>query len=207
MNALRSVTWRALLITQSLAVLFAFAPWLEAWGEPGRPSLGYGLFAQSVAALLVMLAAFHADDSVRRGASALRAFATQLLAACLATSLIVLAVDRRNHGEPLLQLASLLNTFFNTGAYWGTPMLVYLNRRSAARLLAMVQDGELRRVQAERRLVESDLAAAQAEINPAAVMQQLGHLRALYAAGSAEADGELSKLIADLRDTVARCNR
>jgi hypothetical protein len=196
--ALRSITWRAVLFTQGLAALFALAPWLEGWGASWQPSLGFSLLSQSVAALLVMVATFVADEQVRGGMPVLRAFATQLLAACTATGVIVLAIDGH---------ANFLTTFFSTGAHWSTPMLVYLNRQTAARLLATVQDGELRRVQEQRRLVESDLAAAQAEINPSAVLQQLGSLRDRYAAADPHADHELARLIADLRDTVARCNR
>lgn len=194
---MKSVTWRALLLTQGLGVLFAVTPWLEQWGEPTQPTLTANLFRQAVTALVVMLAAFAADEYVRRGWSVLRAFAAALLISCIVSSLAQWRFD----------LGDWLNTFFTVGTYWGTPMLVYLNRQSAARLFATVQEGELRRVRAARRLVESDLAATEAEINPAAVLQQLGHLRDLYAAGSADADRELELLITNLRDTVARCAR
>jgi len=207
MHVLRRITWRALLVTQGLAVLFAIAPWLEQWGVPWQPPLTRGLLTQCIGALLVMLGAFAADEYVRRGMSLLRAFASMLLGASLLTSLIVFWLAPHAAADPPKQLAGLLTSFFLVSAYWGTPMLVYLNRESATRLLAVVEEGELRRVQAERRLVESDLAAAQAEINPAALMQQLAHLRDAYAAGNPGADGELEQLIAGLRDTVARCNR
>ncbi|MEJ0085059.1 MAG: hypothetical protein WDO72_05230 [Pseudomonadota bacterium] len=195
-RVLRAVTWRAVLVTQVLAVLFALIPWLEQWGAPSQPYLPIELLKESATALLVMLAAFTADEWVRRGWTVLRAFAAALLAACVAASLVQL---RSGH------LLGVVDSFFGVGAYWATPMLVYLNRQSASRLLATVQEGERRRVQAERRLLESDLAAAQAQINPAAVLQQLTQLRDLYAAGDSGADPELDLLIADLRRMVARC--
>jgi hypothetical protein len=176
--------------------MFALVPWRESWGQPGQPSLGHGLLVECTGALFVMLGAFAADECVRRGWSVLRAFATMLAAACLATGLLV---------SPKLELASVLTTFFGVGAYWGTPMLVYLNRQSAARLLATVEAGELRRVQTERSLIESDLAAAQAQIKPEAVLQQLARLRDRYAANENDGDRELDQLITDLRATVARC--
>jgi hypothetical protein len=206
-NALRAIGWRAVLVTQGLALIYALAPWLEQWGAPHGPSFGHGLLTQSIAALLVMLGALAADERIRRGESVLRAFATTLLGACVATGSIMWCVDARTDSEPAQQFAAFLNTFFNIGAYWGTPMLVYLNRKSAARLLAVVQDRELTRVRAERRLVESDLAAAQAEIDPASLLQHLGRLRDLYASANAAADRELELLISELRATAARCSR
>jgi hypothetical protein len=199
-------TWRAVLVTQALGVLFAVTPWLEQWGRPTQPHLSFRLAEQSLTALLVMLAAFAGDELVRRGWTVLRAFATTLICACAATALTQWTLDHLLEvADSYDGLGRLLKTFFNVGAYWGTPLLVYLNRQSATRLLATVRVGELRRVEAERRLVESHLTAAQAQINPAAVLQQLAHTRDLYAAGSEDADRGLELLIADLRDTVARC--
>ena len=54
---LRAVTWRAVLVTQSLGLLFALYPWLEQWHRSGQPSLLLNLTGQAIAALLVMLAA------------------------------------------------------------------------------------------------------------------------------------------------------
>jgi sensor histidine kinase YesM len=193
---LRSISWRAVLITQSLAMLFAVTPWLEQWGAPTQPHLPFELLKESVTALCVMLAAFTADEWVRRGWTILRAFTLTMLVACVAASLTQL---RAGH------LPGLVDAFFGVGAFWAIPMLVYLNRQSAARLLVIVQQGEQRRVQAERRLLESDLAAAQAQINPAAVLQQLSQVRELHAAGDPGAERELELLIADLRNTVTRC--
>ena len=200
--------WRAVVVTQALGALFAVTPWLEQWGRPTQPNLLFRLTEEGLTALLVMLAAFGGDELVRRGRTVLRAFGTTLACACVATALTQWALNHLLHvADPFDGTRRLLKTFFNVGAYWGTPLLVYLNRQSAARLLATVRVGELRLVQAERRLVESHLTAAQTQINPAAVLQQLAQMRDLYAAGSADADRELELLIADLRDTVARCAR
>jgi hypothetical protein len=96
----------------------------------------------------------------------------------------------------------LVSAFLDVGSFWGTVLLVYLNRQSAARLLARLRAGELARVQTERRLIESELAATEAQINPAAVRQRLAEIRDLYAARNDNADARLELLIADLRETV-----
>ena len=197
---------RVLLVTQCLALLLALAPWLENWGAPGQPSLAHALIMQSITAVLVTVGAFMADARIRQGTPVLRAFTVTLLGACLAISVVMLWLDGEARQNPALLFAAALSTFLGV-VYWGMPLLVYLNRKSAARLLATVQDRELSRVQAERRLVESDLAAARAEINPESVLQKLGHLRDLYAAASPDADRELEGFITDLRETAARCAR
>jgi hypothetical protein len=197
---LGSVTWRAALLTQTMALLFALAPWLESLDQPGARALSTNLLEQSLAALCVMLAALTADELVRRGWPVLHAFALALLSGCLTAACLDVWLDPRGTPEPLAQLAAVLGVFFGIGAYWGTPMLVYLNRQSAERLLANVEAGELRRVQTGRSLVESQLATAQAQLNPGEVMQQLGVLRESYASGNAGADLELERLIANLRE-------
>ena len=100
---------------------------------------------------------------------------------------------------------SVLVSFFNVGSYWGVALMVYLNRQSATRLLAGVRRTELERVQAERRLIASDLAAVEAQIAPAEVFRQLESVRDSYEAGNPAADAQLDVLIASLRDKVARC--
>jgi hypothetical protein len=207
-NLLRSITWRAVLLTQLLGAVFALTPWLEEWGQPGQPYLPFSLLEQSLTALIMMLAAFAGDEYVRRGWSVLRAFAVILVGAFGATALLHWGMTQLlGVSDPYQGFQQLLNSFLGAGAYWGMPLLVYLNRQSAARLLATVRAGELRRVQAERRLVESDLAAAQAQINPAAVLEKLSQVRDLYEAASAEADRELELLIGELRETATRSAR
>lgn len=204
-SVLRAVTWRAVLLTQSLGFLFALIPWLQRWHRPGQPSLLVNVVEQGFAALLVMLAAFTADEAIRRGLSVWRAFVVVVLCASginvLAQALLhnAFASDERVRG-----MASILSDFFTIGSLWGTVLMVYLNRQSAQRLLAHLRTGELERVQTERRLIASRLAAVEAQIDPAAVLRQLAEVRDLFAAGKPEADERLDTLITGLRDTVAR---
>jgi hypothetical protein len=202
---MRPITWRAVLLTQSLALLYGITPWLEQWGQRTQPQLGLSLLEQMVPAFLIMLAAFAADDFVRRGGSVLRVFATALAVACALSALaqwgveLLLGVD-----QPLQRYQALLTTFLNVGAYWGTPLLVYLNRESATRLLATLRAGELRRAEAEHRTVAANLAATEARINPAAVLRKLADVRSRFATSDEEADARLDELIEELRATVAR---
>jgi hypothetical protein len=204
-SVLDAVSWRAVLGMQSLGLLFALIPWLVHLGQRPRGYLLFQLVEQSSTAWFAMFAALAGDEAVRRGWQVWRAFVIALVCASLAVPLAQLGIDS------LLGLADVVTgrqrfvlTFFGVGIQWGTVLMVYLNRQSGRRILAGVRAGELARLQAERRLTASRLASAETEVEPQSVRRQLERLRDLYAAGSAEADGELERLIAELRASAAR---
>jgi hypothetical protein len=202
---LAAVSWRAVLVTQSLGLLFALVPWLVHLGHRPPGYLLFQLTQQSVTALLAMFAALAGDEAVRRGGQVWRAFVVALLGASLAAPLAQLGLDAGLRiADPAPALQRFLLSFFGVGIQWGTVLLVYLNRQSGRRILAGVRAGELARLQAERRLIASRLASAETEVEPQAVRHRLERLRDLYAAGSAAADGELERLITELRDSAAR---
>ena len=202
---LQAVSWRAILITQSLGLAFALAPWLEQWHRPGQPHLAASLTGQALSALLVMLAALAGDEAVRRGESVWRAFVAALLSAsALNVAGQWLLVQAFSTGGAERGLLAGINDFLSVGGLWGTALMAYLNRQSARRLLARLRADELERVQAERRLIASRLAAAEAQVDPAAVLRQLADTRDLYASGRPGAEERLEALIAQLRDRVAR---
>jgi len=205
-SAFGAITWRAVLATQGLGALFALTPWLEQMGRGTQPPLGVGLMLQSATAFFVMCAALCGDQLVRRGWSVPRAFVVMLLCASGATAVSVWLIGEAAGPPHATQdPRSVLVSFFNVGSYWGVALMVYLNRQSATRLLAGVRRTELERVQAERRLIASDLAAVEAQIAPAEVFRQLESVRDSYEAGNPAADAQLDVLIASLRDKVARC--
>lgn len=203
---LRAVSWRAVLVTQALGLLFALYPWLEQWHRSGQPSLLLNLTGQAIAALLVMLAAFAGDEAVRRGWSVWRAFVVVLLCASVANVLAQQALLYRTFAVagPARDLGAVLSDFLTLGGIWGTALMVYLNRQSARRLLARLRADELERAQAERRLIASRLVATEAQIDPGSVLRQLGEVRDLFAEGKQEADERLDGLITGLRAMVAR---
>jgi len=67
-----------------------------------------------------------------------------------------------------------------------------------------VRAAELERVGVERRLIESRLAAAQAQIDPERVFRHLAEIRNLYASARPGADERLEALIQELRASVAQ---
>jgi hypothetical protein len=201
----RAITWRAIVLTQSLGLLFALTIWLETLGQ--RPN-GYLLFhvvEEGVSGLCVMLAALAGDEAVRRGWPVWRAFVVVTLGASLAAALAQAGLDTGiPMVDPLAGLPRCVFTFFGVGTLWGTALMVYLNRQSAQRVLAGVRAGELARLRGEQQLVASRLAATETQVDPPAIRHRLVQLRNLYAAGSTAADVELEQLIAELRQRAAR---
>jgi hypothetical protein len=205
---LRAVTWRVVFATQLLGALFAVVPWLEQFGQRTQPNLPLSLTQQAFAAAFLMLAAYGADEAVRRGWTVLGAFAAALLGACGAAALTRWGISQfLSFEHPGDGLGAAINSFFDMGSTWGTVLLVYVNRQSAARLLASIRGSELGRAQDERRLIASGVAAVEAQIDPAAVSRQLEQLRDLYAADNPAAEAKLEALITALRDKVALCAR
>ncbi len=194
-------TWRAVLVTQSLGALFALYPWLEQWHGPDQPSLVASLLSQSVMAALVLIAALVCDEAVRRGMQPWRAFVIALLCASSVNVIIQWLVVSGGHFEEPDALASF-SAFMDVATYWGTALMVYVNRRSAQRLLSRIRATELERVRAEQQLIASRLAAVEVQIDPTAVLRELADARDLYASGDAGAGERIESLIGRLRDSV-----
>ena len=206
LSVLRGITWRAVLVTQSLGALYALYPWLEQWHRPGQPSLAVCLSSQSLMGWLALIAALACDETVRRGVGVWRASAIAVLCGSSANFIGQWVIASGGHLEKPEALASF-TAFMDFASYWGIALLVYVNRCSARRLLARIRTGELRRVRAEQRLTASRLAAAEAQIDPAAVLRELADARDLYASGRAGAEERIESLIARLRHSVGQGTR
>jgi hypothetical protein len=200
-----TLTWRALLATQSVGVLYALTEWLTSGSAATPRLLAYLVCSQAVTACLVLLAALAGDGAVRRGWKVLRAFLIVVLGASLLNAAAQWLLDG-GFGDIVPQRgpAVIANDFFNVGVLWGTVLLVYLNRQSAARLLARLRADELARLEAERRVIAARLAAAETRLDPQSMLRQLSEVRDQFAAGRASADSRLEELIAALRAGVSR---
>ena len=208
-DVLGSLTWRAVLLTQSLGLTITTLRWLEQFDAhaPKYWLLVAYLIGQSLTALLVTLAALAGDQAVRRGWPVWRAVVLAL-ASSAAIGAVVMGglrgwfglADPRPQGESI----HVLRNFLDICAYWGMAMMVFLNNRSASRMLQGVRATELERVQVERRLLASRLAAAETQIDPISVLSQLAQVRDSYAGARPDADEKLEQLITDLRRSVAQ---
>lgn len=207
-----TVTWRKLAYVQLLALMWAVVRTFEAPASRAPPHHMAGLLIiSSLGALFIMLATLAADEAVNRGVAARRAYPIGLLLAVLLSSILQwhlrewLDILPLEHTLPLARerLLRIAVAVIDVGGIGGIGMLVYVNRRTANRILAGVQDAERERVQVERRLVESRLAAAQAQIDPQALCTVLAGIGARYESGAPNAHEHLESLIQQLRGALA----
>jgi len=211
-SALRPLRWRHFFAMQ---VLGQFAILIQSTGDVlfgtwlGHPSLHYASMALNVA-LLVPLGLF-ADEVVTRGARPRYAYTAAVLAtypvALLSTSAtqwLYLQVFPLAPGKPNLFWRAAFETSTNLYIYGGFVMLVYFNQRMADRILENFRATELHRVKLEQQLIDSRVAATEAQIDPHRLFDDLARIRSEFAADSPGAEDSLNLLIHSLRAALAR---
>src|ERR1700683_769553 len=208
----RGMTWRRILLTQaivSLAVLVESfeGPLLGAW--MGHPSLQYA--AISVSALFVLAMTLYADELVNRGVWARLVYPiTVFLAFPLAfvvtgmTEEIYFAVLRLPRAVAEAHRWEFISTAENIAVICAFGMVIYMNRRTAERMLERVQAAELKRVQLERQLIDSRLAMSEAQVDPEMLLRALAEIRDGFNRSSPDADAKLDELVQQLRSALAR---
>jgi hypothetical protein len=210
--AWRAITWRNLLILQALGQLtiylesreqHLFGTWM------GHPSLGYVSMALSVFVLIPI--ALLSDEAVKRGAAARFAYpiavALTVPVAILATTVtqqVYLSIFGLPPGKPDLFWRSSIEASVHMYIYGAFAMLVFMNQRTADRMLENFRNSELRRAQLERQLVESRLATAEAQIDPTMLFEELAEIRLGFKSGGDRAELQLTELIQTLRTALAR---
>jgi len=201
----RAITWKGLLAVQALGLAFAVLWHLRHGARLPPHDLLSHVVSNAVSASFVMLAALAADEAVRRRVRLWCAYPVAVLAASAAATIGQWclqqwpAVAFLEAGRPLEAAVSIGLKVFTLG---GLAILAYINRQSAERVLLGVRAAELERVGVERRLIESRLAAAQAQIDPKALFPQLAQIRNLYASARPGADESLEALMQELRSSV-----
>jgi hypothetical protein len=202
-----ALTWQKVLVTQVAGQLDVLMHAIEEerWGTwMGHPNLHN--VATGVTAFLLLLVALVVDEGMARGWPPRRAYPMAILltfiVACAVAGIAYWgfqagfhvpgpANDSQRYGFIVLGLGT-----GTTGAF---VMLVYLNQRTVERILDGVRGAELRRVQLERQLIESRLAAAQAQIDPKMLFGALADIRSGLAHAAPDADTKLSDLVQRLR--------
>jgi sensor histidine kinase YesM len=207
-----ALTWRKMLFMQAwgqLAILaestesHLFGSWI------GHPSLGYASMMLNV--FLAVPVGLFADAAVERGAKARYAYPVAImmtLPLAAISSACMLWIYARVFHVPYSKIGfwsgRVMETSFHMYIYGAFVMLVYMNQRIADRLLDNFRRAELRRVQLENQLVNSRLATAEAQIDPAMLFDALGHIKRGFERSAPEAEVELHSLIQTLRAALAR---
>jgi hypothetical protein len=208
----RTLRWSHLLIPLAIALSSALLRWTDSriLGAPTE-SLGRECAVVAACALMVLPVALYADAALGRGAR----IAWVVLLAVVTTAAICLLVSaisqaffgfhadsawaRRDEDRNAYIVGGLDNGVLAVFA-----MIVFLNSRLARRIAARVSEAELLRIQLERQLVESRLAATQAQVDPQQMLDELLRVRAGLAAGEVGAEASLDELIRQLRNALAR---
>lgn len=207
-----SYTWRRVLITQGLGLLLAYLMTLD-WGYYGEfihhVSLHY--VTMSVYLLLLLPAAFCADEAVARGVRPMIVYpvllivVNQVLATAVAGGmqwiyLTIYALPWPSKTWGFTQASGHFSVACSLG------LLIFMNGRAAERMLEGVRGAELRRVQLDQQLVESRLATAEAQIDPRMLFGALAQIKRGFEESRPEAEKELNDLIQTLRIALARAS-
>jgi hypothetical protein len=208
-----SLTWRKFLLAEAVGLALNLVRDVEYPKLAAMPHFKIdNAIVTAFGAAGVLLAVLCADEAVRRGVRTSLAYWIALLTASAATGAVqwytrvwfglTPAMDPAAH--TLVQLTQMGITALDVMLFGGSAALVYLNRRSAARALEAVRAAELKRVQIERRVIESRMAAAQAQVDPRMLFEALAEIQEGYRTSSADADGRLDQLIHQLQASSAR---
>jgi len=207
-----ALTWRKMLLMQALGQLailiestesHLFGTWI------GHTSLAYASMVLNV--FLTVPVALFADAALDRGAKASYTYPAAIimtlpLAGIASVSMLwvyALIFGLPQAKAPLWPRA-VIETSFHMYIYGAFVMLVYMNQRTADRMLENFRRAELRRVQLENQLVDSRLATAEAQIDPAMLFGALHDIKRGYESSAPGAEAKLNTLIQSLRAALAR---
>jgi hypothetical protein len=208
-----SMTWRAFLFADLIGLCVQASRSLKFFDKAPPNYLISGLVITQLGALCVWLAVLAGDEAVRRDMNASFAYPLALVAASIVAAFGQWYIRGWFHlytvvnkpGVPLrIQYTMIIFVACDVLMFGGFAMLAYVNRRSAQRILEGVRSAELRRLQIERRLTESRLATAQAQIDPQVLFGALAEVRDLYSRAEPHADAKFEKLVQRLQAAVKK---
>ena len=205
---IRGITARRLAVAESIGVFIILMRYVEAGGRltlADAPVLAVELL--SLVPVLLLLAALTADQFVIAGASAGRSYSLCVLVAASLGAILQCAAQTwvRAHLashpatvvlHPWSRFASDMIDILLPG---GVAMLVFHSRRSAVRILNRLRTAELSRLQLEQHLNDSRLAAAQTQMDSAAILSFLKEMGAHYRTAPQDADIRFDNFVESLQ--------
>jgi hypothetical protein len=198
---LSALTWRKVLVM--LAVGYSMPLIGLAEGSSMRVAR---VLAVGLCAIGNLLIALCADETVKRGARLRRLYPLALLSVLLVNYAIAAIAHFAVGFGPVNGREWLgLLAFGIDSSLWGSfAVFVYVNSRITERMAQGVREVEMRRLRLETELVESRLAAAQAQVNPQMLLGALADVRRRLSVDAPDADEQLAALIQRLRRALAR---
>ena len=206
-----ALTWRRILAALALGlVLSVLRDAQNSAHSPPHFALS-SIVIVVLGSVFVLLAALVCDEAIQRGARDWVMCLVCLVAATVLTTFgqwyvrgwLHLYTVANQPGVPIaVQRMQMVFVACDVFVIGGFAMLAYVSRRRGQRILEGVRGAELRRVQIERQLTESRLAAARAHIDPRLLFDTLAEIRDLYSADDPGADEHMDRLIRRLQATV-----
>ena len=218
-NVWRGVSWRTVLTVQTVALGLALLQWSDE-GAASRAAVPptwilvhFTLWALS--GLLIVPATLRADEAVKRGARPLWAYscamASAVLIALSITAVAACAVlgygrawPHSQHLQPGALSAMYVKSVMDMCFTGGVALLCRVNHHLARQILVYIHDVKDRRTVLERRLTESRLAIAEAQMDPAELLHALAAVRGDLERSAPGVDGRLDELILKLRRAMTR---
>jgi hypothetical protein len=209
------VTWRVVVAT------FAIAVAMQAWSLYDSAFAASQMFVTRtyvssmivnvLIAFSIMFTTFVADEFVTIGAPALPAYAFGVLvgsaSGSLAQRLVHEALLRASPAFPGVQTTPNAYAVFVFFEYliWGTiAVWIYVSRQHEMRARARMDASRLQRAETQRRSLEAQLSALQAQIEPRFLLDMLACARDRYEADATSGSTMLGALIAYLRTALPR---
>jgi LytS/YehU family sensor histidine kinase len=212
-EVLRSIAGR--LTWKTVGVTFAIAVALQAWFaievDVLMPEASQNDSARAMSNLLmaygVMLATLIADEAIDRGAKPLGAYGRAVITGCAVAAVVQLLVQRwlalgadaDVAGNALIHIAQAASVFLEYLLWAAIIVMVYANRRTALLALARMNAVQVQRAELQRRVLESQLQALQARVEPQFLFGTLVQMRELYDFNPAQGAQMADDLIAYLR--------
>jgi hypothetical protein len=201
------MSWRQLAAVLALSFAMPIADRLTA-GTP-LPIARVSLFVLSAISCLVII--LGAAEAASRGAR-LRYVNALAISILILSNFLMAAIAL--HYFPMqmsppwipatMRWNSVIAFGLDQSAWSVLALIVFLNRRIAERMLQGVRQVEAQRLQQESELVESRLAAAQAQVDPRMLFSDLAQIRDKLKSDAPDADQQLDDLIQRLRSALAR---
>lgn len=174
-----SFTWRRVAVAEGYATALILREWLGL--EPAERFTRYMAiesFSRCISALLMLFAIAIAEEAVRRGARRPLSFTVAVLTSSLLSSLLFTAmwfdpawiVER---SKTLFVLENSIETIL-----WASlAIIVFYNMEQTSRVREVLTQTQMKRVQIERRVLESRLETARKQIDAPTLFEELSEIR------------------------------
>jgi hypothetical protein len=208
------ITWPV--VRATLAIAGALQAWSMAESVLGESFAAGGLVSAVIAnvsvAFCMLVTTFVADELVATGDGPLRTYAWAVVAGSAIGALcewiihaVVAAIGVSVPGIPSPMRVTQPAFVFFEYLIWGSiGVWIYVNRRNELRARARMATARLTRARTQRRALEVQLQALQAQVEPRFLLDTLARVRDRYDTAPAKGGAMLGALIAYLRTALPR---